>query len=484
LHGRPDVLSRLGIRSGIIPGIFDSNVAVVESKDSTDSSACGQRSDCSLILAARAFGGIHLAFGTLPLGSADSILELLALLPDPRLSGGRVAFAAPSKLIERRREQSSLFFLVADPEAPFLVSYLDKAMNRSLFAYSADWDELSSVLIVEHEMVHPVEHFLHETTQGASASFSLDVWAGLCHGMEPQIQPEELPAANHLRRASSLYPVAVNMLGMLQVSGLAHSVHAADDLDIMSTALCLSGLRSILRGRWRCAIDAATEAALRVTEVPRLRMPDWCSNDTGTRYTALPESALRGRAVLLRQGSFRPAALFSLPRPDRDHPAMMLWEKGSYNSYGDSKFWIMKPFMDFASRLSMLHGHDARPLFVDVGANLGTYSLFAALHGQNVLMFEPDPINVDHISQSVIVNGVSERCVISQATVMDRDGHKDKLCPLAGSYFASFVLGLQFGHAGHSRPIIFHPHVPFQEPSAPTRPTRGWTVASTLSASV
>ena len=75
-------------------------------------------------------------------------------------------------------------------------------------------------------------------------------------------------------------------------------------------------------------------------------------------------------------------------------------------------------------------------VFIDVGANLGTYSLFAALHGQDVLAYEPDPVNAHHMSQSVVVNKVSERVVISRDLVSDRDGHQEKLCPFPGLRFA------------------------------------------------
>ena len=435
LHGRPDLLARLGLPEGI----RDARVSVVESADSTESKACGQRSDCSLILAAAAYGGIHLAYGTMPLGTVDSMLELLALLPDPRVAGGRVVFPAPSKFTPVRENDQPLRFLVADPKAPFLVSYLDRATHTSLLSYSYSWDGPSSLLVLDHEMVHPLEKFFGKSELSPSSSEMLAaVWFGLCHGLEPA-QDDVSPVASALRRASSLSPVAVNLLGMLRNSGLQHSVGDSDeDSNVMNTKSCLAGLRSILWGRWRCAVDAATEAIVPLKGVPGLPLPGWCSSDNRTPYAALPTSAVQGHGVRLRQGSPRPAPLYSLPRPDRDHPASMIWEKGSYNSYGDEKFKVMKPFLDFAARYARLNtnGHDARPLFVDVGANLGTYSLFAALHGQDVLAYEPDPVNAHHMSQSVLVNKVSQRVVISRDLVSDRDGHQEKLCPFPGLRFA------------------------------------------------
>jgi hypothetical protein len=99
--------------------------------------------------------------------------------------------------------------------------------------------------------------------------------------------------------------------------------------------------------------------------------------------------------------------LYSLPPPSLDHPASRILAQGSYNSYSDIKFKLMKLFADFAFRLT--DGAGSRPLFIDVGAILGTYTQFAALQRQDVIAFEPDRSNMHHISRSVITNGVSAR---------------------------------------------------------------------------
>lgn len=74
-------------------------------------------------------------------------------------------------------------------------------------------------------------------------------------------------------------------------------------------------------------------------------------------------------------------------------------------------------------------------VFVDIGANLGRYSLFAALYaGCHVIAFEPHPANADYLRRVVALNGLQKRIAIH---------------PMAlGSKAGEFLLSSQPGGAG------------------------------------
>ncbi len=57
--------------------------------------------------------------------------------------------------------------------------------------------------------------------------------------------------------------------------------------------------------------------------------------------------------------------------------------------------------------------------FVDVGANFGWYTLLAAMRKCRVTAYEPNPLLVDLLRDSVFVNGFKDDVVIHEAAVMD-----------------------------------------------------------------
>lgn len=59
-------------------------------------------------------------------------------------------------------------------------------------------------------------------------------------------------------------------------------------------------------------------------------------------------------------------------------------------------------------------------VFLDVGANIGLYTIYACELGANVIALEPDPTNVDRIRENLAVNG-AEAVVLQQAAA-DRPG--------------------------------------------------------------
>ncbi len=63
-------------------------------------------------------------------------------------------------------------------------------------------------------------------------------------------------------------------------------------------------------------------------------------------------------------------------------------------------------------------------IFIDVGANMGIYSVFAAKETdcRTIIAFEPDPRSYDQLRANLLINGLSERVESRQAAVSDRDG--------------------------------------------------------------
>lgn len=67
---------------------------------------------------------------------------------------------------------------------------------------------------------------------------------------------------------------------------------------------------------------------------------------------------------------------------------------------------------DFEDMAFLLHFLRAGDLFVDVGANVGSYCLFGACVGADVIAFEPGPAAVQYLRENVQLNGVSNRVTV------------------------------------------------------------------------
>ncbi len=61
-------------------------------------------------------------------------------------------------------------------------------------------------------------------------------------------------------------------------------------------------------------------------------------------------------------------------------------------------------------------------LFVDVGANLGYYSLLALKKGKPVVAFEPQPRNLRSLFQNLIANGWEDRAEVFPLALSDKPG--------------------------------------------------------------
>jgi hypothetical protein len=77
-------------------------------------------------------------------------------------------------------------------------------------------------------------------------------------------------------------------------------------------------------------------------------------------------------------------------------------------------------FADMAFVLHFLRPHD---LFVDVGANVGSYTILASgVVGCRTVAFEPDPGAAAALERNVALNRIAERVETRRAAVGDRDG--------------------------------------------------------------
>lgn len=64
----------------------------------------------------------------------------------------------------------------------------------------------------------------------------------------------------------------------------------------------------------------------------------------------------------------------------------------------------------------------ANDLFVDVGANIGLYSILAAEQGCRVVAFEPDPASAAALRANLLLNNIQDRVKVIQAAASDTEG--------------------------------------------------------------
>ena len=64
---------------------------------------------------------------------------------------------------------------------------------------------------------------------------------------------------------------------------------------------------------------------------------------------------------------------------------------------------------------------DNTSVVLDIGANIGLYTLTAAKHGDKVYSFEPDPLNFSNLKKNIEANGYKNVVAVNKA-VFDRSG--------------------------------------------------------------
>lgn len=99
-----------------------------------------------------------------------------------------------------------------------------------------------------------------------------------------------------------------------------------------------------------------------------------------------------------------------LHRPQEDGPRAAMLDSGMY--YERAKTLMMEELFD-----------SERPgVFVDVGGNVGWYSLLAAAHGRHTVTFEPDPVNARLFTLSTHINGFDDLVSLQQMGAGAVDG--------------------------------------------------------------
>jgi FkbM family methyltransferase len=115
----------------------------------------------------------------------------------------------------------------------------------------------------------------------------------------------------------------------------------------------------------------------------------------------------------------------------------------NYANYVDRKLILHEPYETEALAL-LLRETQEQPcdLFVDVGANLGLYSLLMAGggHAGEIQAFEPDPRNYHQCVANIACNGLTSRIRLFACGLSDRDGSVDFLEAHARSTGMSRVL--------------------------------------------
>lgn len=72
---------------------------------------------------------------------------------------------------------------------------------------------------------------------------------------------------------------------------------------------------------------------------------------------------------------------------------------------------------------------DDSDLFIDVGANVGYYTLMAAKHGVKTFSFEPNPVVCRHLFDSVVLNNEESRVQVFEVALSNVSGHAKLVVP-------------------------------------------------------
>lgn len=110
--------------------------------------------------------------------------------------------------------------------------------------------------------------------------------------------------------------------------------------------------------------------------------------------------AARGHLILCQLGDMR----FFVDPGDRAVGASLIWHGGYQRSELDRAIALISA----AGRLQ------ADAVFVDVGANIGTHTVYALRSGRfaRAIAFEPEPHNARLLSMNLEVNGLAQRAVV------------------------------------------------------------------------
>ncbi len=101
------------------------------------------------------------------------------------------------------------------------------------------------------------------------------------------------------------------------------------------------------------------------------------------------------------------------------HPAKLLVEKGM----SSADLQIFTGLYDYHEMLFILHALNENDLFVDVGANIGVYTVLAsAVKGSRSISMEPVPRTYKHFLDNIAINHISHKVVALNIGVGEKEG--------------------------------------------------------------
>jgi FkbM family methyltransferase len=110
------------------------------------------------------------------------------------------------------------------------------------------------------------------------------------------------------------------------------------------------------------------------------------------------------------------------PRPQKVNfveDSHLIVEKRMFSATGN----IYAGLQEFEDMAFLLHVLDRGDIFVDVGANVGVYTVLAAKNaGASVIAIEPIPSTVSKLERNIDVNGIREKVEINLCGISDRPG--------------------------------------------------------------
>jgi FkbM family methyltransferase len=78
---------------------------------------------------------------------------------------------------------------------------------------------------------------------------------------------------------------------------------------------------------------------------------------------------------------------------------------------------------EFPDMMLLLHFLRSEDLFLDIGANVGSFTVLASgVRGATTWAFEPDPAALAALTRNIEINGLRDRVVVHECALGDRDG--------------------------------------------------------------
>ena len=88
-----------------------------------------------------------------------------------------------------------------------------------------------------------------------------------------------------------------------------------------------------------------------------------------------------------------------------DYVRVGIFDSGEY--YETRMTEAMQDILKYESNIMPANAQQAKPIMIDVGGNVGWFSMLSAAHGAEVYVFEPNVVNMVRLCESVVLNAWS-----------------------------------------------------------------------------